>query len=133
MKKAILITHKQLSKAIFEVVEGLAGHVEGMICLSNEGLGLNELAEAIEKEIQKNPEDFYYIMVELKGGSPYLAARKLALKYSNLYVLSGLNIPMMLSFVMKKDMYDHEELADVIRKDAHRGITLYQKDKGEIE
>jgi mannose/fructose-specific phosphotransferase system component IIA len=43
---------------------------------------------------------------------------------SNYYVLSGVNLPMVLSFLTKKDNLGIRELTDIMEKDGHRGIFL---------
>jgi PTS system sorbose-specific IIA component len=131
MKKAIVITHKELGRAFLDVIQNIAGHTEALDFISNENLDINGLITAIQKRMDITADATFYLLVELKGGSPYLAARKIAMQNRNVYVFSGLNLPMILSFIMKKDMFSAAELAEVMIRDAHRGVTFFQKDLGE--
>lgn len=131
MKHAIVITHKDLGTSLLEALVSITGNRDFMEAVSNEDTSLETLIDVIEKKVISLNEHPVYLMVEFKGGSPYLAARKVAMKYKNVYLLSGVNLPMLISFVMKKDMYSEMELFDILRKDAFRGITGFNLETGE--
>lgn len=131
MKKALLITHKNLCQAFLEALEAIVGQTNNIDYISNENLSLDSLTEKLDAYCNQNSKDELFFMVEFKGGSPYLAARKIAMQRSNVFLLSGLNLPMLMSFAIKKDKFSSKELLKVLKTDAHRGISVFNKELGE--
>ncbi|GAB4184662.1 MAG: PTS sugar transporter subunit IIA [Calditrichia bacterium] len=131
MKHAIVITHKNLGHSLLEALVAITGNRDYLDAISNENMSLDSLIDSIEQKVTVIGDHPVYLMVEFKGGSPYLASRKVAMKHKNVYLLSGVNLPMLISFVMKKDMYSEKELFDILKNDAFRGITGFNLETGE--
>ncbi|MBN2366216.1 MAG: hypothetical protein EH225_09525, partial [Calditrichaeota bacterium] len=65
-------------------------------------------------------------MVDIRGGNCWAVARLLSRSQPGYYVLSGVNLPMIFSFLTKRGETSIQELVRNMKKDAHRGIFLEQ-------
>jgi mannose/fructose-specific phosphotransferase system component IIA len=63
-------------------------------------------------------------MADMRGGNCWAIASLISRNEADYHVVSGVNLPMILSFLTKKDQLTVEELAETIEKDGHRGILL---------
>ena len=118
----ILVTHGNLGDELIQTIKMISGQVNNMIAVSNTDLSLRGLISRLDERIAAVQDKAVFILVEMIGGSPYMAGRKVAAKYENVYFISGVNIPMLLSFNTKSGHMPAEELADLLKKDAIRGI-----------
>jgi mannose/fructose/sorbose-specific phosphotransferase system IIA component len=119
----ILLTHGKLSDELFSTCEAIIGKNDYVFCLSNERLSLAELHNSIKSLIEKEKfEDGLLILVELKGGSCWTAAKRIEKEYPNTKVISGVNLPMIFSAITKRDKYNLEELTEWVKNDGIRGI-----------
>ena len=129
MKTVILVTHGNLGEELIKTTELITGNIKNLSTVSNNGLSLQGLINKLEEKIHSFPDkSIIIIMVEMIGGSPYIAGRKTAKKFKNVYFLSGVNIPMLISFCTKSDHLEINELVELLKKDALRGIELIKPD-----
>jgi mannose/fructose-specific phosphotransferase system component IIA len=61
-------------------------------------------------------------MVDLCGGSPYMACCGLCDLPGEAKIVSGVNLPMLLSYFTKRDKLSLTELSETVERDAMRGI-----------
>ena len=125
MKHAAIITHGPMGTAIIEAVRNIIGIDEGLHALSVSDMSLEEIEQRLMSIVNAPQEhqDGLIIMACLKGGSTWNVSAGIAMNYSNVRVISGVNLPMMLSFVTKRDAYDLDQLVDELVNDGLRGIT----------
>jgi len=122
---AVVIAHKQVAQEIVAAAEGVAGKQERLVALSNDGLSLDGLKEAMSELVEKEDvADGMFLFVDMIGGSPWRAAmEKVGPKVC---VLTGMNLSMLLSFLQKrKEDHSFEELAAIIEHDGKRGIKRW--------
>jgi mannose/fructose-specific phosphotransferase system component IIA len=72
-----------------------------LVPLSNKGLSPQTLAEEVRRRVGDGPT---ILFTDLQSGSCGMAARLLARDLSNLVVLSGVNLPILLEFVMLRHL-----------------------------
>ncbi len=121
MIRGFVIAHRDISNAFAAVLDSISGQVTDIYFFSNEGLSTGDLAEAV-KNTAPDSVDGTIIFVDLYGGSCWRAAKQAKISKSN--VVSGFNLPMLLSFINKRKLYPFEELPAVLKHDAERGIML---------
>ena len=120
MIKGLIIGHRDIGKAVIEALESISGHAEHVDCISNEGLSTDDLAEKIKSFCRLNCQDGIILFVDVFGGSCWRAAKKA--KSSNAHIVTGLNLPMLLSFVQKRETLSIDELPSVMETDGKRAI-----------
>jgi len=126
MNTCIILSHGKIAEAILEACNRIAGETEQMFALNCEGQSPKALRDALAHLIETENliGDGLFIFVSLKGGSCWNAAARIVKEFDKVQLLSGLNLPVILSFILKRDKYSFEELGEVLVKDAVRGIDL---------
>ncbi len=125
MVAGILVTHGPVADALIQAAAGILGPLEHVSGLSVTGLSLTAIQSRLRSLVQGYVErDGVLIMASLRGGSCWNAAARVAHDLPNVRVVSGVNLPMLLSFVMKRNQLSLPELAETIANDGVRGITL---------
>jgi PTS system mannose-specific IIA component len=119
MTEAVILTHAGLGQGLMDAVEKMLGPQTGVEVLSNEGLALDQIAEAVEKRLSDSP---CLIFVDHCGGSPFVACQTLRSRYPQHALLTGVNLPMLLSFFTKRSRMPFEDLVQVVEADGHRGL-----------
>jgi len=62
------------------------------------------------------------LFVDHCGGSPFVACKELHSRQPRHALLTGVNLPMLLSFFTKRDRLPFDELVQTVEADGHRGI-----------
>jgi PTS system mannose-specific IIA component/fructoselysine and glucoselysine-specific PTS system IIA component len=124
MTRAILICHGQLAFDFHSNLKKLYGEVPDILTFSNELLAPEVLYKNVVEKINENKNFSFIIMVDLKGGNCWKIGKMLTKEFPKIRLLSGVNVPMLVSFANKKESISFDELVEVLEKDAHRGIVL---------
>jgi PTS system mannose-specific IIA component len=127
MIHGILFTHGTLGEAFLRTARRIVGETEGVWSLSSSSKSPGTLAEELEEMVTAadKKKETVFIFVGLKGGNPWHVARRVAKKFEGTVVIAGLNLPMLLSFLTKREAHPAAELADILRNDAIRGIDVW--------
>ena len=121
MVAAVIVTHGGLGKILMDSVEGMLGPQTGVHVVSNEGASLEQIMERARSHMSDSPA---ILFVDFCGGSPYIACQALRRSYPECAILSGVNLPMLLSFFTKRDKLAFADLVRTVETDGHRGIQL---------
>ena len=127
MIHGILLTHGPIGDALIEAVAGITGFSEGLHALSVTNMSIAEITARLLSLVNapQEKQDGVIIMASLKGGSCWNVSVSVALQRKNVYVVSGVNLPMVISFMMKRDNLDIETLVQTLEKDGLRGINIF--------
>ncbi len=124
---SIVICHGSLAFELVEAAYKILGHKDDVYPFSNEKFTTEEVVHKISSLIEsKGQPENVVLMVDLRGGNCWTVARLLARSHPGYYVLSGVNMPMLLSFFTKRDQLNIFQLVQTMENDAHRGIALEQ-------
>ncbi len=131
MIRALLLTHGRLGHELCRVVELFLGPVEGIEAVSNAGRSANDLAAAVRDWLERGSEKATdasaapdsetrsrsvppaLILVDEHGGSCATAARLVAADYTDVRILCGVNLAILLGFVSWRE---NLELPDLVRR-----------------
>lgn len=129
MVSCVLVTHGPVADALAKAAQSVMGDLDGVHALSVSPLSLEAILEKLEA-LATSPEaqDGLLIMATLRGGSCWNAACKIAQRYPHVRVISGVNLPMLLSFLTKRDKLPFPQLAETVCRDGVRGITAFPED-----
>lgn len=122
MTHALIITHGLLGAELFRLVESLLGPQQDVHIISNEDQDLEKLCDLVVSHVPKDEKAILF--VDFCGGSPYVACRTICRNALNLAIISGVNLPMLTSFFVKRGKMDFAQLAQTVRDDGLRGIQL---------
>lgn len=116
MVKAVIIGHGQLAQNCLNTLSKIVGELSGCTAISNEDLSQSGLRSLIERTVE--PENETIIFVDFFGSN--LTASKIAGKGAT--IISGFNVPMLISFFTKRDRLPFDKLVRTVIDDGIRGI-----------
>lgn len=123
MVTGILICHGQLAFELIRTVEKILGPADSLLPFSNEGLSPKTLYDKVMDTLAAKNVEQAVIMVDLRGGSCWMAAKMINKERPTSRVLSGVNVPMLVSFLTKHKQLSFNELVETIEADTHRGVV----------
>lgn len=120
MKNIILLTHGDFSKGIAQSSRYILGEVENLTPLS---ITLNETIDETKGMIESAWRAFHndlptIILTDLPGGSTTQAALSYLADNPGLYLISGLNLGLLLDIVMLDLTQDYETNLKLLRESA---------------
>jgi mannose/fructose-specific phosphotransferase system component IIA len=102
----------------------IIGKTENIHIFSNENKALADLKEDLKDLIQNLKAEEVLILTDIFGGSCWMSASIAAKDISGkkIRVISGFNLAMLVSLISKSSQYGIDELVEVIKSDAIKGI-----------
>ena len=123
----IIVTHADLAEALRHAAMRVAGEAEDLQTVSNEGLSPAELGKRIVEAVARTKGAPCIVMVDLQGGSCAIACMSQLHDLRNVRVVSGINLPMLADFVLRR--HDHG-LDALVERMLERGRRSVQELKG---
>jgi mannose/fructose-specific phosphotransferase system component IIA len=100
--RGIVISHGLLAEGLVDAVRQIAGLDEGAaVARSNRGLSPEAFIADIRRLVGDEPA---VLFTDLPSGSCSLAARRLSREGLRIVVISGVNLPLLLDFVLHRDL-----------------------------
>jgi mannose/fructose-specific phosphotransferase system component IIA len=100
--QGIVVAHSDLARALIEAVQRITGVEDGVLVpLSNEGLGTVGIRDRLVELLGDEPA---VVFTDLREGSCGMAARAVCLGSPSRAIVSGVNLPMLLDFAMKRHL-----------------------------
>lgn len=130
MINILIVSHCSLAKELIATAETVAGKQNNLFCIekSIKEENLQSLQNKIEETLTKisTPEGTL-ILTDMLGGSPCNASL-LTIKKYNVEILTGVNLPMVLSAVFaSKTSANVKDLADNVLASAQKGVVNAKK------
>lgn len=121
----ILFTHGDIGKELLRTAEIIIGNQEHIVALTNDGCSATLMENALNDALSDgNFQDGVIIFVDLARGSCWVAAERLRERYENVYLISGVNLPMLLRFFYKREILDLPALVENLREGGVEGIQM---------
>jgi len=119
--RGLIIGHGTVGEGLDSAIQAISGNRGGIMFISNIGRSTADIAEEVRSFTQEHDcSGGLIIFVDLYGGSCWQGA-KLA-KSSFTHIVTGVNLPMLLSFMNKRDAHAFEDLPGILETDGKRGI-----------
>lgn len=113
--RGIVVAHSDLARGLIGAVQRIAGEEEGvLVALSNEGLGPDEMRERLDALAADGPA---IVFADLREGSCGMAGRKACMTEGQRALITGVNLPILLDFVMNR----HRPLDELVERLVDRG------------
>lgn len=125
----ILCGHGNFASGLYSSVKLIAGKQDDFEIVNFEsGLSSEQLKEKLIASIEKLDHcENIVIFTDLAGGTPFNEAAKLSLNYKKVRVLSGVNLPILLDSIFKRES-KVEEFIDHIIQSGKDGIKRFEAD-----
>ena len=132
MVAGIVVTHGNLAEELLRTARTVYGEFSDCYSLSNASKSTNELAKEIESVISNIKGGPCIIFVDFIGGSCSHASLRQVSAGGNVrdvQIISGVNLPMLLAFLNKRDEVSFEELSDAILERSYNSIKMLDPTK----
>ena len=112
--RGILLAHGSMAEGIVDAVRHITGAgPEVLMPLSNRGLSADSLADEVRSRLGPGPT---LLFTDLQSGSCGFAARLLARDVRDVVIISGVNLPLLLEFVMQRELPIDELVPRLLQK-----------------
>src|SRR5205823_14340764 len=109
--RGVIVSHAAVAQALLAAVAAITGVNDALVPVSNDGCDTGALAERLTQAIGNKPA---VLFVDLPGGSCLTSSVRLARGKSDVAVVTGVNLAMLLDFVFQR----HPPPADPARAPA---------------
>ena len=129
MVNLILVSHGNLAEGLIDAMRLIVGDQEGILAVVlKETDPIEGLSDRLDQAIQEvNDGDGVLILVDLFGASPFNVSARLTQKYSNVQVVTGINLPMLLETALQREGQTIVELARFAVEAGRSGIKSLQE------
>jgi len=117
---ALVVSHGDLGEVLVREATRLIGTESRFESLSTVGLSAAEITDLIEQKIGKEP---WIIFTDAPGTSP--TVRACAAIKKGQAVVSGVNLGMLISFLIHRNRLSVKELANKMIEDGKRSLELW--------
>lgn len=127
MVSLILLTHGDICSSIFNAATTMLGEQPNVFCIPTFHLTPKAIADKINEVLQslETSKHNTIIAVDLKGGTTWNVACKMSQDKENVAIISGVNLPMLLAFLTKRQNLEFDELVDSLLETGKKGIERF--------
>lgn len=122
MTLALLITHASLAEGLKDAVEQMLGKQDNFFTLSNTGLAGKDLVERIDRILKEQNHPPAVLFTDIYGGSCWRSSRFVAAQNSKVALITGVNLPMLLTFFTNRSKLDFDQLVSKVVQVGEEGI-----------
>ena len=119
-----IITHGSLASSLKAVAGKLVSIPTELFCYSNQESSLDVIEESIHTLIAEKKPDKILLFVDLMGGSCWISANRIKRQDENITVISGVSVPMLISYFINYERLQWNELIEKIKADALKGVVV---------
>jgi len=114
MVAGIIVTHGRLGEELVETAKRVYGDFADCYAVSNEGKSPGALHDEIDAIVKSLGSVQCVVFVDFVGGSCCHACTRLKLERADIPVVTGVNLPMLLAFLNKRDSIPFDRLPEEI-------------------
>ena len=130
MVTAIVVTHGRLAEEFVATARKIFGNFSGVHALSNEDRTPQALASELEAIVDAGgPDEAFIIFVDFLFGSCGHATMAVERRYRNVRVVSGVNLPMLLAFLNKRNDVNFDRLPSELASRGRDSIQSVDTDQ----
>ncbi|PPI88180.1 PTS mannose transporter subunit IIAB [Candidatus Pantoea edessiphila] len=132
----IISTHGSAAKQLLKTAEMILGKQENIECVEfTTGENTEILIEKYYNRLKTlNTSEGVLFLIDIWGGSPFNAASKVIFEKTNYDIISGVNIPILIEILMKREEnINFNELITIAVKTGKESIKTFQKQINQIQ
>lgn len=116
MVRGIIIGHGSLPRALLDAAAAIVGNASDVTVISNEDCSAHELATRLNEAVADYGTDKVIVFVDMFGSSCSTASAQVLRKRTDLAVICGVNLPMLIRFLSYRGRLSFDELVRVIQE-----------------
>ena len=126
--RGIVIAHGDMAEGLVTAVRHITGIEEGVLVpLSNRECSPEDLTKRVADQLDGGPA---VLFTDLQAGSCGFAARRLTRERPDVPVVCGVNLPLLVDFVMHRDMDPRALLERLVEKGRGSIVAIQPTDSG---
>ncbi len=132
----ILVGHGNFATGLSSAARLVFGELEKFQAIDfTEDVTPDQLAERIEVKIKEySIDDGVLILSDIAGGTPFKTSSLISLKYDNVKVLAGINLPLLLESLSERDGYiDLDDAMNCLVKTGKEEIRKFEMNSNKKE
>lgn len=120
----VVVAHGRLAEALIETAEMIVGQTEGVrACSFCQGSDVEKLRKMLKNSIKEvNTGEGVIILTDMFGGTP--SNISLSFLETNLEVITGVNLPMLISALTKREGREISELTNLLKENGQSNIYI---------
>lgn len=131
--KLLLVSHGNIAAELVRVASMILDEMPAIAVISmREFQNVQTLEKQLKSALRELGEGPVLVMADILGGTPANATIQVMTQRDNLVLLSGLNLPMLLEFVLS-NITDVRELATHLRTVGAQGVRMVTIDPRDID
>jgi N-acetylgalactosamine PTS system EIIA component len=100
--RGVVVAHGDFAEGLVQAARQISGAEEAaLVAVSNRGMSPAALEEAVRPHVESGP---VIVFVDLPSGSCAMAARRLVRDRTDVPIVFGANLPLLLDFLTHRDM-----------------------------
>lgn len=127
----LVVSHGGLAQGMHDAATMIMGDQEGFDFLSfRQGVSLDDFTDQLRAKVQKVAENGQpvLVMADIMGGTPSNALATLLGEGADLYMLAGINLPMLLEALLgAKDIEDVDAFVDGLAERGRKSVVDLRK------
>lgn len=124
MLAGVIVTHAGLAEALRNAAQHIAGDATDLEIVSNDGLSADQLGERVRAVLDRRGGEGCIVFTDMGGGSCATASLLLIRNYPNARLVTGVNLPMLVDFVLRRADLD---LDAMVKRLLQRGLSSIQE------
>jgi PTS system mannose-specific IIA component len=121
----VIVGHGSVAQCLMDAVQGILGKQSGWIAVSNGGLGLKELLEAVEKAVDElSASHDVVVFSDMPGGSCHHVCQEIVEKRGDVRAVTGTNLMMLLEFFVKRERTSVGDLLMLVRERGRDAVRV---------
>ena len=121
----VVVAHGNVGQCLMEAVQGILGKQSNWAAVSNTGMGLNDLHDAVEAAVAGLASECDVVLIsDMPGGSCHHVCQEIVASGTGVRALTGVNLMMLLEFFVKRDRAEVDELIHAVKERGRDAVRI---------
>ncbi len=121
----VIVAHGNVGECLMDAVQGILGTQANWAAVSNSGMGLGDLKEAVASAVAGLASECEVVVIsDMPGGSCHHVCQEIVAGGNGIRALTGVNLMMLLEFFVRRDRTEVEELIHLVKERGRDAVRI---------
>jgi PTS system mannose-specific IIA component len=121
----VIVAHGKVGECLMDAVQGILGTQANWAAVSNSGMGLGDLNEAVASAVAGLASECEVVVIsDMPGGSCHHVCQEIVAGGNGIRALTGVNLMMLLEFFVRRDRTEVEELIHLVKERGRDAVRI---------